>query len=327
MQTDIKRVIAYSTMSQIGYMFVGAGLGAYPNAMFHLMTHAFFKALLFLSAGLAIHAIAGEQDIRKLAGIGKLMPFTKIVFLIGSLALVGIPPFAGFFSKDSILAAGLDRGWYGILIAAVGLVGAFLTGLYAFRLYFIVFTGEPSAFAREHFHAHHGKEGPLSMRWTVGTLALLSVIGGFLQFAPLWHPLTTLARSGRAAVRGADERAGVGDLRARRSQSGWPGSSSPGCSTRAKRAPVPKTVRLFEKKFYWDELYDLIWYRVGDGIARGLYAFVERPLIAGSLAAVTGGAGLGSRELGRAQNGLVRSYALALAGGLAILAVVFLAAR
>ena len=95
MQTDIKRVIAYSTMSQIGYMFVGAGLGAYPNAMFHLMTHAFFKALLFLAAGIAIHAVVGEQDIRKLAGVGKLMPFTKWVFLVGSLALVGIFPFAG----------------------------------------------------------------------------------------------------------------------------------------------------------------------------------------------------------------------------------------
>src|SRR4051795_10796191 len=184
-QVDIKRVIAYSTMSQIGFMFVGAGLGAYPNAMFHLMTHAFFKALLFMTAGLAIHAIVGEQDIRKLAGIGKLMPFTRIVFLVGSLALVGIPPFSGFFSKDSILAAALDRGWYGDVLCAAGIVGAFLTGLYAFRLYFIVFTGEPSAFAREHYHAHGGREGPLSMRWTVGVLALLSLVGGFLQFAPL----------------------------------------------------------------------------------------------------------------------------------------------
>src|SRR5438477_192992 len=190
-QVDIKRVIAYSTMSQIGYMFVGAGLGAYPNAMFHLMTHAFFKALLFLAAGIAIHAVVGEQDIRKLAGIGRLMPFTKLVFLIGSLALVGIPPFAGFFSKDPILAAGLDRGWYGILLGLRGLAGRVLTGVYAFRLYFIVFTGEPSAFAREHFHDHRGREGPLSMRWTVGALALLSLIGGFLQFAPLWHPLST----------------------------------------------------------------------------------------------------------------------------------------
>src|SRR5205823_7450295 len=191
-QTDIKRVIAYSTMSQIGYMFVGVGLGAYPNGMFHLMTHAFFKALLFLAAGLAIHAVVGEQDIRKLAGIGKLMPFTKIVFLIGSLALVGIFPFAGFFSKDSILAAALDRGWFGITIFAAGQLGAFLTGLYAFRLFFIVFTGEPSAFAREHFHSHHGQEGPLSMLWTVGTLAAPSCAVGLLQFAPIWHPLSTL---------------------------------------------------------------------------------------------------------------------------------------
>src|SRR5262249_30267053 len=108
-QVDIKRVIAYSTMSQIGYMFVGAGGGAYPNGMFHLMTHAFFKALLFLTAGIAIHALTGEQDIRKMRGLGRTMPRTRIAFLIGSLALVGIPPFAGFFSKDSILAAMLDR--------------------------------------------------------------------------------------------------------------------------------------------------------------------------------------------------------------------------
>ncbi|HVC88296.1 MAG TPA: NADH-quinone oxidoreductase subunit L [Gaiellaceae bacterium] len=325
-QTDIKRVIAYSTMSQIGYMFVGAGLGAYPNAMFHLMTHAFFKALLFLAAGLAIHAVAGEQDIRKLAGIGKLMPQTKIVFLIGSLALVGIFPFAGFFSKDSILAAALDHGWYGDVIFAAGLAGAFLTGLYAFRLFFIVFTGEPSAFAREHHHAQHGKEGPLSMRWTVGALALLSCVGGLLQFAPIWHPLSTwlnpvdqsliepsswqewLTSAGAIAV----GLAGIGVA--------W-------AIYGAKRMQAPHALRLFEHKFYWDELYDLVWYRTSDAVARGFYALVERPLIAGSLSAVTGAVGLGSRELSLAQNGLVRSYALALASGLAILAVVFLAVR
>jgi NADH-quinone oxidoreductase subunit L len=325
-QTDIKRVIAYSTMSQIGYMFVGAGLGAYPNAMFHLMTHAFFKALLFMAAGLAIHAVVGEQDIRKLAGIGKLLPFTKVVFLIGSLALVGIFPFAGFFSKDSILAEALTRGWYGDVLFAAGIAGAFLTGVYAFRLFFIVFTGEPSAFAREHFHKHHGQEGPLSMRWTVGVLALLSVVGGFLQFAPIWHPLSTwldpVARplgepsntrewfaSGLAIV------VGLGGIFV-----AWAIYS-------AKRIKAPAAVKLFEQKFYWDELYDLVWYRSSDLLTRGLYAFVERPLIAGSLSAVSGAVGLGSRELSIAQNGLVRTYALALASGLAILTVVFLAAR
>src|SRR5213078_3306744 len=129
-QTDIKRVIAYSTMSQIGYMFLGAGLGSYANAMFHLMTHAFFKALLFMAAGIVIHALAAEQDVRKMGGLRRLMPRTFWAFLIGSLALVGIFPFAGFFSKDSILAAALDHGTYGYVLWAAGLAGTFLTGLY-----------------------------------------------------------------------------------------------------------------------------------------------------------------------------------------------------
>src|SRR5689334_13103074 len=325
-QTDIKRVIAYSTMSQIGYMFVGAGLGAYPNAMFHLMTHAFFKALLFMSAGLAIHAIAGEQDIRKLAGIGRLMPYTRAVFLVGSLALVGIFPFAGFFSKDSILASALDHGWYGALIFAVGIFGAFLTGLYTFRLFFIVFTGEPSAFAREHFHSHHGQEGPLSMRWTVGVLALLSVVGGFLQFAPLWHPLSTwLDPVDKPLVEPTGTEEWLTSALA--IAVGLLGIAVAWAIYAAKRQKAPHAPKVLEKKFYWDELYDLIWYRTGDLVARGFYAIVERPLIAGSLTAVTSGVGLSSRELGRAQNGLVRSYALALAGAMAVLAVVFLAAR
>jgi NADH-quinone oxidoreductase subunit L len=330
-QTDIKRVIAYSTMSQIGYMFVGAGLGAYPNGMFHLMTHAFFKALLFMAAGLAIHAVVGEQDIRKLAGIGKLMPFTKTVFLIGSLALVGVFPFAGFFSKDSILAAALARGTFGVIIFAVGIVGTFLTGVYAFRLFFIVFTGEPSAYAREHFHSHgahsgRGKEGPLSMRWTVGVLAVLSAIGGFLQFAPFWHPLTTWLEPVAAPLSEPTNTqewlaSGIALV------VGLSGIWLAWAIYSAKRIKAPAPVKLFEKKFYWDELYDLVWYRSADLLTRGLYAFVERPLIAGSLSAVSGALGLGSRELSIAQNGLVRTYALALASGLAVLTVVFLAAR
>jgi NADH-quinone oxidoreductase subunit L len=325
-QVDIKKVIAYSTMSQIGYMFVGAGLGAYPQAIFHLMTHAFFKALLFLAAGIAIHAIVGEQDIRRLAGIGKLMPFTKIVFLIGSLALVGIPPFAGFFSKDSIIAASLSRGWYGILLAVICLIGTFLTGVYAFRLYFIVFTGEPSAFAREHFHRHHGQEGPLSMRWTVAVLAVLSTIGGWLQFAPLWDPLTKWLEPVAAPIAvptNAEEWIASGIAVAL----GLLGIGTAWALYSAKRVPVPKAVHLFEKKFYWDELYNYLFYYPSDLLARGLYAFVEKPLIGGAISAVTDSASIGSRDLSRAQTGLVRSYVLALAGGVAILAVVFLAVR
>ncbi|HKC78425.1 MAG TPA: NADH-quinone oxidoreductase subunit L, partial [Gaiellaceae bacterium] len=190
-QTDIKRVIAYSTMSQIGYMFLGAGVGAYANGMFHLMTHAFFKALLFMTAGLAIHALAGEQDIRQMRGLGKLMPFTKWCFLAGALALVGIPPFSGFFSKDSIVASAAALGtWYGWIFWVCGIAGALLTGLYTFRLWFLVFPGEPSPFVREHYHDHHGREGALTMLVPVGVLAVLATVGGWLQWSPQWHPFT-----------------------------------------------------------------------------------------------------------------------------------------
>jgi NADH-quinone oxidoreductase subunit L len=254
------------------------------------------------------------------------MPFTKIVFLIGSLALVGIFPFAGFFSKDSILAAALDRGWFGIVIFAVGIVGAFLTGLYAFRLFFIVFTGPPSAFAREHFHSHHGKEGPLSMLWTVATLAALSCIGGLLQFAPFWHPLSTFLDPIERPIAEPthwEEYFASGLAIA----AGLAGIFVAWSVYAGKRMKAPRAVRLFERKFYWDELYDFLWYRSADLLTRALDVVVERPLIAGSMTAVTGAFGLGSRELSTAQNGLVRSYALALASGLAVLTVVFLAAR
>ena len=198
-QTDIKRVIAYSTMSQIGYMFVGAGLGAYPNAMFHLMTHAFFKALLFLAAGIAIHAVVGEQDIRKLAGVGKLMPFTKCVFLSARSrsSASSRSPASSRRTRSSpprSTAAGTATS-----SSRPCLVGAFLTGLYAFRLFFIVFTGEPSAFAREHFHAP-SRPGRAALDALDGrrARACSRSIGGFLQFAPLWHPLTTWLEPGRA---------------------------------------------------------------------------------------------------------------------------------
>ena len=145
-QWDIKRVIAYSTMSQIGYMFVGAGVGAYGFAMFHLFTHAFFKALLFLAAGMVIHHLDGEQDIRKMGGLKSSMPFTHVTFLVGTLALIGIPPLSGFWSKDAIVSsAGATGGVLGWTLYVGCLVGALLTGLYAMRLYFYVFRGEPAA--------------------------------------------------------------------------------------------------------------------------------------------------------------------------------------
>jgi NADH-quinone oxidoreductase subunit L len=325
-QVDIKRVIAYSTMSQIGYMFVGAGAGAYPNGMFHLMTHAFFKALLFLAAGLAIHALTGEQDIRKMGGLGRAMPRTRLAFLVGSLALVGIPPFAGFFSKDSILAAVMDRGPYGYVLLACGLAGAFLTGVYAFRLYFLAFEGEPSAFAREHLHLHEGAEGPFSMTAVVAALAVLSAIGGFLQFAPIWSPLTTwLAPVARPFAEAASWQEATASAAA--VVLGAAGILVAHLLYNARTVPVPRALPALERKLYWDELYDALFYRPSAVFARALARFVERPVVAGSIGELTRSFRFGAGEASRVQNGLVRSYAFALAAGLAVLAVVFLSTR
>jgi len=327
-QVDIKRVIAYSTMSQIGYMFVAAGIGAYPNAMFHLMTHAFFKALLFLAAGIVIHALSGEQDIRRMGGLAKALPHTRTVFLIGSLALVGIPPFAGFFSKDSIIAATLGRGGFGDCLFAACLLGAFLTGVYAFRLYFIVFGGERSEFASEHLHEPHGRlEAAPSMVWTVSVLAVLATIGGLLQFANVWHPLSTwLAPAVAPFAAGTTREEWIASIASVACGLGGIAVAWALYGARTPRA-VPKPIGLLEHKFYWDELYDAIFYTPAVLTARALARFVEQPLIAGSIAGVTGGLRESSGELGRIQNGLVRSYVLAITSGVAILAVVFITTR
>ncbi len=327
-QNDIKKVIAYSTMSQIGYMFVAAGIGAYSAAMFHLMTHAFFKALLFLAAGIIIHALTGEQDIRKMGGLGKKLPHTQRAFLVGALALVGIPPFAGFFSKDGIVDATLARGdWFGYLLFAATVTGAFLTGLYTFRLFFIVFGGEQSEFAQEHLHTPEGKlEAPFSMVWTVSVLTVLSVIGGWIQFTPFWEPLNKwLAPVAPSLVNPTHLDDGISFVSAL--AAGVAGIYVAWLAYSKKSVRVPKPVKLFEKKFYWDELYDAVFYKPADLISRGLGRFFEIPVIAGSLGEITQGFRFGSGELARAQNGLVRAYALALTSGVAILAVVFIATR
>ena len=211
-------------------------------------------------------------------------------------------------------------------LIAIPVLGALLTGIYAFRLFFIVFTGEPDAYAREHFHAHHGQEGPLSMRWTVGVLGLLALVGGWIQFAPFWTPFTTWLEPVAAPIvdasHGQEALASILAV-----VLGLAGIGIAWALYSAERIPVPKAVTLFEKKFYWDELYDLVWYRTADWTARALTTFVEKPLIGGSIAGVGRGFRIGSTELGRAQNGLVRSYALAIAGGVAVLAVVFLSVR
>jgi NADH-quinone oxidoreductase subunit L len=329
-QVDIKRVIAYSTMSQIGYMFLGAGVGAYANGIFHLMTHAFFKALLFLAAGIVIHALVGEQDMRNMGGLRRLMPRTYVAMLIGALALAGMPPLSGFFSKDSILASALalDSAW-GYLLFAAGVTGAFLTGVYTFRMVFLVFWGEPTPYVREHHHMHHGQEGPFSMMSTVVVLAVLAVVGGAIQIAGIWHPLADfLHESAEPLVEPSVTQDWVTSLVA--VGVGVLGIGIAWWIYGARRAAVPRAPlarNVLEHKFYADEAYDAAFYTPSAALARGFTRFVEIPLIAGSIAGVTRGfreAGLGT---GRVQSGYLRSYALAILGGVAVLALVFISVR
>ena len=175
-QNDIKRVLAYSTISQLGYMFLGCGVAAYSAAIFHLMTHAFFKGLLFLAAGAVIHALGGEQDMRKMGGLWKKMPVTFATMTAAVLAICGIFPFAGFFSKDAILyAAYLNNGVGGKILWGVGLVTALLTSLYMFRLWYMTFLGEPRSEA-----AHHSHATPNSMLAPMVILGVLSLCGGWI---------------------------------------------------------------------------------------------------------------------------------------------------
>jgi NADH-quinone oxidoreductase subunit L len=328
-QDDIKRVIAYSTMSQIGYMFLGAGIGAYSSGMFHLLTHAFFKALLFMTAGLAIHAIADEQDIRKLRGIGRLMPFTKWCFLVGALALVGIPPFSGFFSKDSIVAAAAALGtWYGWIFWVCGVAGAFLTGLYTFRLWFLVFPGEPSPFVREHYHDHNGREGALTMLVPVGVLTVLAAAGGWLQWAPKWHPFSdwlapvapTLAVAAPANTQ--EYYTSVATVLA-----GLAGIALAWAIYSERTIAIPAAPfwrRTLEHKFWFDELYDAVFYKPTAALAVGLRRELEDPVI------LQTGPDLGETTLEaggvvrRLQTGFLRTYVLVLAAGAATLVLVFL---
>ena len=327
-QWDIKRVIAYSTMSQIGYMFLAAGIGAYGYAIFHLMTHAFFKALLFMSAGVVIHHLGGEQDIRKMGGLKAVMPRTHIAFLAGALSLAGIPIFAGFWSKDGIVAAAFaSNDALGAFLYAAGLIGALLTGLYTFRLYFTVFRGEPSELVKEHTHEGHG-EGPLSMLIPVGVLAVLATIGGLVVIPGVWEPFlhwidetaeplvqATVAEDyGTSAI--AVSLGLIGFFLARR-------------AFHAGRQLVtnPGIWRVLEHKLYFDELYDAVFFRTAAAVSVALRRNVEEPVVERSLDEIGAGTIQLGGEVARVQSGLLRTYAIAIAFAVAVLVVVFVAVR
>ena len=180
LQTDIKKVLAYSTVSQLGLMFLALGVGAYSSAVYHVTTHAFFKALLFLGAGSVIHAMGGEQDIRKMGGLKKALPVTFLTMFLGTIAISGLPPFSGFFSKDEILAHVYEHSkflWF------IGVLTSMLTAFYMFRMMFLTFWG---SFRGTHEQEHHLHDSPKSMTIPLMVLAVLAVVGGALGLPEFW---------------------------------------------------------------------------------------------------------------------------------------------
>ena len=293
-QTDIKRVIAYSTMSQIGYMIMGVSVGAYAAGMFHLMTHAFFKALLFMGAGSIIGAMGGEQSLEKMGGFRKALPFTFACFVIGGLALSGIPPFSGFFSKDEILLVTAERGGWHWALYVVGYIGAFLTAIYTFRMIFRAFYGEPVAEAREleAGHLHHaevptnpangevedtdvGFPGPhhtiaeraLPMKVAMSVLAIGAVGAGLVQIPGVDDVIVNFLRPTFAGSPLYEPHTKDGLLvfgLVLGTVLGLAGSRSPtasGSSSRASRSTARERFaplyELFVNKWYFDELIDL----------------------------------------------------------------------
>ncbi|HEY8303615.1 MAG TPA: NADH-quinone oxidoreductase subunit L [Solirubrobacteraceae bacterium] len=361
-QTDIKRVIAYSTMSQIGYMIMGVSVGAYAAGMFHLMTHAFFKALLFMGAGSIIGAMGGEQSLERMKGFKKAMPFTFACFAIGGLALSGIPPFSGFFSKDEILLVTGERGGWHWALYALGYLGAFMTAIYTFRMIFRAFYGDPVEQAREleGGHLYHapqptnpangevedtevGFPGPthaiaeraLPMRMAMSILAVGAVGAGLIQIPEVDDVVTkflepSFAGSALYTVRTRDGLLVFGlILGALLGLSGiaiawriWVKQPSIAVTART-RFKVAYTLSV--NKWYFDELIDMLVVKPAATAGRFADTTIERVFVEGALiGGVTSLVRAGSASVRAVQTGLLRYYAALVVLGVAALGLYFL---
>jgi len=323
-QTDIKRVIAYSTISQLGYMFLGLGVGAYTAGIFHLMTHACFKALLFLAAGSVIHALAGEQDVRRMGGLRSALAVTAASFLAGALANAGIAPFAGFWSKDEILFAAYVSGHR--LLYGLGALTALGTGLYMFRLYFLAFEGQPR---RDPLDLRHLHEAPWSMRAPLILLAVASGVVGFLGVPPdsgpfhrFLDPVFPVGLHGGAAEAGRSQTAlalvslllsAAGIAIAARYYLRDPWRAD------AVAARLPRLYRTLLHKYWVDEVYERLLVRPAMDLAAGLSRRLDAGIVDRSvdgLAALLVAAGA---LLRRVQTGRVPAYVLSILGGVVLL--------
>lgn len=315
-QNDIKKVLAYSTVSQLGYMFLGLGVGAYTGAVFHVMTHAFFKALLFLGAGSVIHAMHHEQDIRKMGGLKKYMPITHITFLLACLAISGIPPFSGFFSKDEILTAAYSAN---PLYYYIGVAGALMTAFYMFRLYTLTFLG---GFRGTDEQAHHLHESPWQMTFPLIVLAVLSVVGGFVgipeifaehahsleaYLAPIFAESTALAAHHHLAASQEYLMMGASTIAIIIAIVFAVNSYKKYQITDAGETGVSK---LLENKWYVDELYDAIIVNPLNAFAGFCKNIIEKSGIDGLVNGVGKLVSYGSRQLRLIQSGQVGNYIL-----------------
>jgi len=308
-QTDIKRVLAYSTISQLGYMFLACGVGAFGVAIFHLFTHAFFKALLFLGSGSVIHAMGGEQDMRRMGGLWRRIPWTFGTFVVGTLAIAGIPPLAGFFSKDAILGSALEERH--AVLFALGMATAALTAFYMARLLFLTFFGR---FRGGHEAEHHLHESPWVMLAPLVLLAIGSATVGFVKVPELLAPVFRLPE---AAARHPGWLPIAATLVAVLGIAGayWLYLIFPETPARIRSAVHPAE-RVLEEKYGFDRAYDGFARRVVvDGSRKALWQGLDATVIDGAV----NGAGRFTAGVSSAvrlvQTGLVRGYALLILGG------------
>jgi NADH-quinone oxidoreductase subunit L len=315
-QNDIKRILAYSTLSQLGYMVMAVGLAGPTPAMFHLTTHAFFKALLFLGAGSVIITLHHEQDIWKMGGLRKKMPVTFWTFLIGALALCGVPPFSGFFSKDSILAQALVQRNYPLF--ALGVVVAGLTTFYMFRLFCVAFLGKAKTESAEHAH-----ESPAVMSWPLLVLAVFAIIGGIIgvsetyaaQFGEAEH--TSIAQRMVEPFAHSPVAATIGILAV---IAGF--FTAFKLYSHAETDPLPARLGSFatamKNRFYFDEIYEATFIRAHDFIA-AVMDWIDRWLVDWAcIGLVRGGTDITGRALRLVQTGNLQTYAFLFVLGVAV---------
>ena len=312
-QNDIKKVLAYSTVSQLGYMFLALGVGAYSAAVFHVMTHAFFKALLFLAAGSVIHAMGGEQDIRKMGGLSGKIKITFITFLIGCIAIAGIPPFSGFFSKDAILLSAFEHEKYGMLLYGVALFTALLTAFYMFRLLFITFTG---SFRGTEEQKHHLHESPSTITIPLIILAVLSIIGGFVRIPEVLMPggdRLTKFLSPVIPVRAGEGVSYATELSLMALSTALVAITVLVAWFRFRKSNFPESKgisKVLENKWYVDELYEKIIIKPLNKLGVFFNSVFERSIVDGIVNGVGKVIIYSSRQVRFLQSGQVGSYIL-----------------